>query len=251
MFGFYLLYIINCATFAKYSKTNIYMNFKKDLKITVQRMTLEGKTPEEFARIVCEMTFLGTSKISLDTLFKSEHSPVRSQIFWISFERIPLFIATHFIRHHVGSVPYQLTCRDDRKGANASIKEKLKEFANACLIQNKVDDEYVDILFNEIDRYTPVNLGLLINAQSIIDMFKMRLCLQSHKETVWVTNKLKEALNDVVPELTSYLVPKCVYRGGLCGEPRPCGWNQTKVFDREMIAYISKFNDKQLPKYFK
>lgn len=227
------------------------MDLKNQVKIEVKRLSLDGKTPLEFCQEVCEMTFLGKSKISLDTIFKSEHSPARTQLFWVTFKNLPLFISTHFIRHHVGSIPYQLTCRDDRTGGNVDLKTKLHQFAEYHINAKEISDDYIDSMFNSIDRYTPVNLGLLINAQSLIDMFKMRLCLQSHKQTVQVAKMLKEAIEKVEPELSPYLVPKCVYRGGLCGEPKPCGWNQTRAFDREITAYISKFNDKQLPKYFK
>lgn len=226
------------------------MKFKDTLEISVKRLVLEGSTPEEFAREVCEMTFLGKSKISLSTLFKSEHSPVRTQQYWITFKNLPLFISTHFIRHHVGSIPFQLTCRDDRKGGNVGLKEKLEMFGQQCSFLSSVPEDELEHLYNTIDRYTPVNLGIMVNAQSLIDMFKLRLCRQSHKETIWVAMKLKEQIAQVTPELAEYLVPKCIYRGGLCGEPMACGWNKTSAFDTQLKQYVSNFNDKQLPKHF-
>lgn len=227
------------------------MNFKDHLKIDVKRITLEGSSPEEFAREVCGMTFLGKSKISLDTLFKSEHSPVRSQQYWVTFTNIPLYISTHFIRHHVGSIPFQLTCRSDRNGANVDLRSKLIHFGQQCSFLSSIPDDELELLLNTVDRYTPVNLGLMVNAQSLIDMFKLRLCRQASKETIWVAQKLKDKIATVTPELAKYLVPKCIYRGGICGEPMACGWNKTQQFRDELKSYLANYNEKQLPKYFK
>ena len=218
----------------------------KSFDIEIRRITAEGWLPEEFAQKVCELTFLGKSNISLDALFRSEHSPVRSQQYFIVFKNIPLFISTHFIRHHVGSIPFQLTCRDDRKGGNVGLKSKLMVFANSCLELGEVDEEQLNELYGNIDRYTKVNLGIIVNAQALIDMAKLRLCHQSHRETIFVMNILKQKLSEVAPELTPYLVPKCVYRGGICGEPNACKWNKTKAFQKALTEYLGNFEDKQI-----
>lgn len=217
------------------------------LKVTASKMSLEGKTSVEFAQEVCEMTFLGKSKIPLSKLYRSEHSPVRTQIFWVTFENIPLFISTHLLRHHVGSTPFQLTCRDDRKGANVNLKAKLRHFAEKSSFFG-VNEDDISQLYNEIDRYTPVNLGLLINAQALMDMAKLRECNQSHKETIYVFKELVKAIGKVDEDLPKFMVPKCIYRGGICGEPMACGWNKTKAFKAELKKYLANFDDKQLSK---
>lgn len=217
-----------------------------NMQIVVKKLSLQDKSPEEFAQEVCEMTFLGKSKIPLHRLYLSEHSPVRTQLFWITFKPIPLFIATHFIRHHVGSIPFQLTCRDDRKGANVNLKTKLSNLASLSAASGEVDLDMIDDIYQTTDRYTPVNLGILVNAQALIDMAKLRLCQQSHKETIYVFKKLVEALREVDSSLASVLVPKCVYRGGICGEPMACGWNKTEKFQKTLAEYLSNFNKKQI-----
>ena len=80
----------------------------KEFNVSVRKLT-----DETLMREACEMTFLGESKQSLLSIYKSEHSPVITQMFWVRFEGIPLFISTPLLRHHVGAVPYQLTFRDD------------------------------------------------------------------------------------------------------------------------------------------
>lgn len=212
-------------------------------------------TDADLMREACEMTFDGVSKQSLMSIYKSEHSPVRTQLFWVTLQRIPLFVATHLIRHHVGSVPFQLTCREDRKGGNVGFKERMADISSRLgnLKDTDISDvqEEIDWLATHADRYTPVNLGLLVNAQSLIDMAKMRLCLQAHKETIRVFKALKEVVRTVDEDLARMMVVKCVYRGGICGEPRCCGWNKTKAFQKELSNYLECFTDEQVPNKYK
>lgn len=215
-------------------------------------------TDEELMREACESTFMGKSHASLLDLYKAEHSPVRTQMFWVTLKHIPLFISTHLLRHHVGSVPFQLTCRDDRKGGNPGMRSKidevinkLKEVRNYERIATRtmtLDDvcNELEWLKDNADRYTPVNLSLLVNAQSLIDMAKLRLCNQAHAETRIVFNCIKEEIAKIDPSLASMMVRKCVYRGGLCGEMRCCGFNNTQAFQSEMKDYASNFSCKQI-----
>lgn len=218
----------------------------KKFSVSVRKIT-----GVELMREACEMTFLGTSKQSLLSMYKAEHSPSRTQLFWIKLEGIPLHCATHLIRHHVGSVPFQLTCRDDRAGGNPGLIGRIND-----IIQNlrgEVNENVLEATINELewlqgnsDRYTPVNLGLLVNAQSLIDMSKLRLCMQAHKETVQVFQAIKQAISEQDPELAAVMVRKCVYRGGICGEPRCCGFNHSPKCKEEMSEYLKSFSDKQI-----
>lgn len=167
-----------------------------------------------------------------------------------------MYISTHFLRHHVGSVPFQLTCRSDRQGGNPGliqkidyIKQQLEEVPELgedgrnTVVCEAIND--LTWLQENSDRYTPVNLGLLVNAQSLIDMAKLRLCLQAAKETRIVFQALKDEIRKVDPDLADMMVRKCVYRGGLCGEARCCGFNKTAEFTNEMRSYASLFSEKQ------
>ncbi len=231
----------------------------KDFTVSVRKLT-----DLELLQEACATTFLGTSHATLISLYKSEHSPVRTQLFWISLKNIPLYISTHLLRHHVGSVPFQLTCRDDRNGGNPglpgkldSIVERLKNLVDTWRKggtfisdhQHKADSIYEELewLKDNADRETPVNLSLCINAQSLIDMAKLRLCTGcASPGTVVVFQAIKNEISKIDPDLASVMVRKCVYRGGLCGEPRCCGFNKTTAFKSEMSAYASNFNSKQI-----
>lgn len=222
----------------------------KEFVVSVRKVT-----DESLMREACEMTFLGQSKQSLLSMYKSEHSPARTQLFWIKAEGIPLFISTHLLRHHVGSIPFQLTCRDDRPGGNPGFIGAV-EHISGCLRdgikigeQNyaiEVAIEQLGHLAQNADRYTPVNLGLLVNAQSLIDMAKLRLCKQAHKETIVVFSQIKDEIANYDPELAALMVKKCVYRGGICGESKCCGYNNTPAFTIELNQYLSNFSEKQV-----
>lgn len=229
----------------------------KDFIVSVRKLT-----DLELLQEACATTFLGTSHATLISLYKSEHSPVRTQLFWISLKNIPLYISTHLLRHHVGSVPFQLTCRSDRKGGNPGVPEKLDAIKEQISylssnwskggafigdyqsIVNSVIEE-LDWLKDNSDRETPVNLSLCINAQSLIDMAKLRLCSQASIGTRIVFKAIKEKVREVDPDLAKMMVPKCVYRGGICGEQRCCGYNMTSNFKEELSLYLSNFNNKQ------
>lgn len=212
-------------------------------------------------RDACETTFLGTSKQSLMSIYKSEHSPARTQLFWIKFEGIPLYVSTHLLRHHVGSIPFQLTCREDRAGGNPGLKGVVKEidqkldilrqqFSVGGSIREAHDVIYwiqkkLEWVADNTDRYTPVNLALCINAQSLIDMAKLRLCSQASAETQNVFKAMRDKLSAIDPDLAAMMVPKCIYRNGLCGEPRCCGYNCSEAFKNEQELYLLHFNNKQ------
>ncbi len=230
----------------------------KDFTVSVRKLT-----DLELLQEACATTFMGTSHATLISLYKSEHSPVRTQLFWISLKNIPLYISTHLLRHHVGSVPFQLTCRDDRNGGNPGLPSKIDSIIDRIkgLVdtwhkggvfignhQHEADSIYEELewLKNNADRETPVNLSLCINAQSLIDMAKLRLCTGcASPGTVTVFQAIKNEISKIDSDLASMMMRKCVYRNGLCGESRCCGFNHTEAFKAELQEYAALFSEKQ------
>jgi len=157
------------------------------MQISVKALTDEG-----LARRACEFTVHKdiTSKIKMEVLARCEHSPLRTQVFWVEMVDIPSFVSTHFVRHKVGVEHFVQTNRDDRGGDS------------------------------EVNRLTPVRHAMLINAQALISMARKRLCYQAHRETVSVMEEIKRGVPDW---LKTYLVPECIYRGGRCPEIKTCG----------------------------
>ena len=115
----------------------------------------------------------------------------------------------------------------------------------ADFVISEIQDELTYLQGNS-DRYTPVNLGLFINAQSLIDMAKLRLCKQAHAETIEVFQAIKDEVAKADSELAAMMVRKCVYRNGLCGESRCCGFNNTPVFKKELSEYLKNFTSLQI-----
>lgn len=223
-------------------------------------MTVKKLTDIDLMREACECTFLGKSNQSLLSIYKSEHSPCRTQLFWIKLENIPLFVSTHLLRHTVGAVPFQLSCRTDRHGGNPnlpgqvdSIKERLeimRSQINNASYGDQFDmidkiEENLDWMANNCDRMTPVNLGICLNAQALMNMSRRRLCNQASKETIEVFKAIKSKIQEIDPDLAAMMQPYCIYRNGLCGEPRCCGFNSTPAFRKELAVYLDNFTDKQ------
>lgn len=206
------------------------------------RISIEKVTDESIMRDACEMTFLGKSNMTLKRMYASEHSPCRTQIFWIRLYDIPLFCSTQLLRHHVGSQPFQLTCREDRKGGNNHFKERINEIMDN-IAGNKLEEALINLVWlqDNADRYTKVNLGLCINAQALINMAKDRLCSDASAETREIFKAIKAEIEKVDPDLALFLVPKCIYRGGICNSLKKCGFNKTDLFKKQLEQYKSLF----------
>lgn len=199
-------------------------------------------TDENIMREACEMTFLGKSKMTLGRMAMCEHSPLRTQMYWIRLYDIPLFCSTQLLRHHVGSQPFQLSCRSDRKGGNVHFKERINKVVE---LLNDDEKEWaiseLEWLRDNADRYTKVNLGLCLNAAALISIARDRLCHDASAETREIFKAIKAKIAEIEPELAPFLVPKCVYRGGICPSLSPCGYNKSEKGKQEIENYKKLF----------
>lgn len=152
------------------------------------------------------------AKCSLKDLYLWEHSPSRTQMFWVELIDVPSFISVHFVRHSaVGQQHFVQSNRDDRR--KFTWLEKLLPF------------------FFKVDRNTPVTHKMLLNAQHLIDMSKVRLCHKASHDTRMTMYSIRDAMYGVDKELAEYMVPFCVYQGGYCHQPKPCGNYKVKRYD--------------------
>ena len=161
------------------------------------QIIIDDMTDDRIMRRACDMTRkpgLKPSTISRAALLKCEHSPVRLITFWIELLQIPTFVSVHLSRHKIGVEHFVESNRDDRGGAG-----------DQC-----------------VNRTTPVNHGLYVNAPALIAMSRKRLCYNSHRTTVAIWTKLRKAMRKTSPEMSSAMVPECVYRNGFCPELREC-----------------------------
>lgn len=127
------------------------------------------------------------SEAFMHKIYRSEHSPIRDRMFVIDIEGIPSWVATHFVRHSVGYTPYVSTQRNDRI---------------------EYEGERGDRKQGEL-----VNMRMTLNAQSFINISKVRLCNMASKETRETWQKVLSELGLIDKELFMCCVPSCVYRG--------------------------------------
>lgn len=121
------------------------------------------------------------SKFKLNMLI-SQHSPIRLiKLRWF-WGGIKSFVATHYSRHKFEC--FISTNRSDRTG-----------------VERKT-----------LSQEAPVKFDGEANAQHIIDFSKLRLCYEADKDARILCEDLKRTLKDVEPELSSVMVPSCVYR---------------------------------------
>jgi len=125
-------------------------------------------------------------------LYRSEHSIIRARWFWVQVEGMPYFVHTHFRTHRVGGTEHWTqTGREDR-GADSN------------------------------ERWGEVRHTMMVNAQELISMSRVRLCNNAHKATRDIMLAIRGKVSEIDPALASCMVPNCEYRGQ-CTELRPCG----------------------------
>lgn len=138
----------------------------------------------------------------------AEHSPIRKLQITVKCYGVPSWVATHFVRHHVGVEKYVQTQRSDRTGVNR----------------------------DELPQGALVNLELDLNAQAIINISRKRLCTQASEETRKLWKLILEEVKKEIPELYEVCVPECVYRG-FCPEMKSCNYCNKPRFYLDVEAY--------------
>lgn len=162
---------------------------KTNVTINIRKLT----DPKLMRRACAVTTGRERSRATLPVMYRCEHSPIRTPLFWIEMEGIPAFVSTHFVRHKVGVEHFVHSLRDDRNGDGTE------------------------------DRNSLVTHAMLINAAALIQMSRKRLCYQAHEETRKVMGKIKDAMEHVDQALANNMRAECRYRGNRCPEPVCCG----------------------------
>ena len=149
-------------------------------------------------------------------MVRAEHSPLRALIFYIDFYDIPYYVAMHFRTHKLVHLPLVSTSRPDIDGNQKPRNEQLKT--------------------------DKVNMRLMLDAQEIIAISRVRLCNKAEFATreAWVTAILE--LHKIEPILASACVPSCVYRQ-ICPEIKPCGFNKTREYLKVLDGYINNLTE--------
>lgn len=148
-------------------------------------------------------------------MIRAEHSPLRCLIFFIDFYDIPRYVSDHLVRH-VHAQPFVSTGRSDVLESNLPREEQ------------RMTDLY--------------NMRLLVNAQEIINISKVRCCLKAEKETRTIWSEVIKKLAIEEPILANACIPSCVYRG-FCPEIKSCGYVTSKNFETIHRMYIENLTN--------
>jgi hypothetical protein len=145
----------------------------------------------------------------------AEHSPIRNLLFEVTWHDIPYWVANQLRTHHVGfhsgedDLVFIKTSRSDR---TQQERDNLPQNAS-------------------------VNMRAVINAHSLINVSRVRLCGLASLETRKAWELLIDELGIIEPILMQLCQPNCVYRG-LCPEgPNCCGYSHTADFKDTLAGY--------------
>lgn len=152
------------------------------------------------------------STMSLETLYHRDHSIARTQLFLVKMVGIKSKVSVHLVRHSgVGQLHLVGSNRGDWNG-----KDDIADW-----------DE-------KVNRGTPVNHTMLLNADHLRQMMSLRLCGAAEEDTRTLMEEIKIVLTTVDPELSKWCVPQCWHSGGFCKEVKTCHlirgfreWNRT------------------------
>lgn len=145
-----------------------------------------------------------------------EHSPIRAVEYIIHFEQIRQWVTTHLVRHWLGFIPFVHSQRQDRRVLNCERDE---------LPQGSLND-----------------MDVLINAQSLINVSRKRLCSTASPETRHVWKLVKKEMMKLDPEMARAMVPECVYRGFCPYFDKCCGYCKTDAYKKQLADYRAQFS---------
>lgn len=215
-------------------------------------VTVEKLTDVKLLQRANSFTTGHESKMTLAQAYRAGHSPIRTQLFWVECAEIPLFVASQLVRSHVGVQFFQRSKRTDRGGED--FREVCDDMQRKVYAVSTDPIEAIELgekirnLPKHFDRYAPTDLAFIINAEALINMAHKRLCAKASKETRDVMTQIALQIAIVDPELAEHLVPQCIFRGGICTEPKSCGWIYSGVGKTILDEYVTmlqrtKFNN--------
>lgn len=165
----------------------------------------------------------------------AEHSPIKLVEYLISFKDLRQWVGVHLLRHE-HMLPFIHSQRVDRREDINSLTERVMSIIE--------EDVKSDESFNKRDylfQGEPNDQDFVVNAQTLINISRKRLCHCASKETreAWVA--VKEAIKEFDPIMASFMVPNCIYRGR-CPEMNTCGYYKTDKFKKELDEYWNLIN---------
>lgn len=128
-------------------------------------------------------------------MLNCRHSPIRRLRFSFLPEDIPSWVSVHLCRH-IHAQPYVRSQRNDRQ---------------------KMYDR------NAAPQNAPVDMIWDLNGEELLVVANKRLCMQASPETRMVVEEICHQVVELCPEFKPFLVPMCIWQGGICHEIKSCG----------------------------
>lgn len=159
----------------------------------------------------------------------AEHSVIKLVEYTISFKNIKQWATVHLVRHGF-TLPFVHSQRPENRDLLTEypyIKELIDLFGEPLnprdyVLQGETND-----------------MDFVVNAQTLINISRKRLCRCASKETREAWELVKSEIQKIDPVLASVMVPNCVY-SGFCREMKCCGYCNSKNFEQETVNYRNK-----------
>ena len=164
------------------------------MKIIVEKITTDALLSEAVRFI-----FNRENRSTLARGYRSEHSPVRTQLFAVFSADTPYSVCMQMRTHDKNGALFLIepgrpdTGTDRAKSQSGDYRSRLR------------------------------NMFILCNAQHIIDWSHKRLCMKAEAPTRTWFEALRLEVAKCDPELSIFLEPMCAYRNGICAEFQSCG----------------------------
>lgn len=173
-----------------------------DARITVGKVDLNREPSDEFKK----------------SILISEHSPIRKLMFEVTWEDMPYWVGMHFRTHKIGF----LSCDEDIFFVQTQRSDRTQQDRD------------------KLPQDAPIRLRAILNAQSIINVSRVRVCRMASKETREAWQSFIDELKVIEPLLATLCVPNCIYRGGFCPEgSKGCGYVKSKEFAHNLKDYYN------------
>lgn len=179
-------------------------------------------------------TPLPTKEQKLEWLI-SEHSPIKVVEWCIDMDELRQWVGVHLLRHDY-VLPYICSQRSDKVSNPDEVAEQVLSIIKDDIVNDPDFDrsKWRDwrIQGSENDH------AFVVNAQTLINISRKRLCRAASKETLEAWKLVHEAIKEQDPEMANAMVPNCIYRG-FCTEKKCCGYVLSEKYAQELKAYRS------------
>lgn len=159
----------------------------------------------------------------------AEHSPIKLVEYTISFTDLKQWVGVHLLRHQY-VLPFIHSQRVDRRNLDDCVEKVMAIIS---------DDVKNDPSFNKRDylfQGEPNDQDFVVNAQTLINVSRKRLCKTASKETQEAWKAVQGAIREFDPVMASFMVANCVYRG-FCPERESCGFWKSNTFNKQLNEY--------------